>query len=149
MRHGEAQTFAHTDPLRPLTERGRLASIEVAQRVADRGLATIDLALVSPYLRAEQTWKAVQQCITASTQQVEEMITPYGDAENVASMIKATIMTHKPETLILVSHLPLVGYLTAEIVPGIQPPMFPTSTVVCIDYDPDTEHAAIAWTETA
>ena len=39
------------------------------------------------------------------------------------------------ESILLVSHLPLVGYLTAEFVPDMVPPMFPTSGIVCVDYD--------------
>nr|WP_086939897.1 phosphohistidine phosphatase SixA [Thaumasiovibrio occultus] len=147
MRHGEAQTFAQTDPLRPLTEFGRQASIEMGERLKNKGFESIDVAWVSPYLRAEQTWRALQTHIGAKKVTSEEDITPYGDAELVASYIKAFVQVERPQSLMLVSHLPLVGYLTAELAVPMQPPMFPTSTVACIEYDPDTGASELSWME--
>ncbi|WP_413111930.1 phosphohistidine phosphatase SixA [Thaumasiovibrio sp. DFM-14] len=147
MRHGEAQTFAHTDPLRPLTTRGEQDSVNIAAMLSEKGLGHIDVVWVSPYLRAEQTWRAVQTHIEAKQVQTEEGITPYGDPEQVASYIKAFVSVERPDSLMLVSHLPLVGYLTAELVPNLPAPMFPTSTVACIEYDPDTEQSELLWME--
>ncbi|WP_087020414.1 phosphohistidine phosphatase SixA [Thaumasiovibrio subtropicus] len=147
MRHGEAQTFAHTDPLRPLTERGRLASIKMGQYLVEKGIEKVDLAMVSPYLRAEQTWRAVNTYLSAQSVETEEMITPYGDPETVSALIKATVAIRNLECMILVSHLPLVGYLTSELVPEMSPPMFPTSTVACIEYNTHTDQSVLAWIE--
>lgn len=58
MRHGEAQQFAPSDAQRALTDRGRHESEAVARACANqRGVKGFDLVLVSPYLRAQQTWE--------------------------------------------------------------------------------------------
>lgn len=58
MRHGEAQQFAPSDAQRALTDRGRHESEAVARAcVNQRGVKGFDLVLVSPYLRAQQTWE--------------------------------------------------------------------------------------------
>ncbi|MDF4862032.1 phosphohistidine phosphatase SixA, partial [Vibrio parahaemolyticus] len=44
-----------------------------------------------------------------------------------------------------VSHLPLVGYLTSEVVKDMTPPMFPTSGLVCIEYDLQTQNGEVLW----
>ncbi|MCV5745629.1 phosphohistidine phosphatase SixA, partial [Escherichia coli] len=51
----------------------------------------------------------------------------------------------KLESLLFVSHLPLVGYLTSEFVKEMTPPMFPTSGLVCIEYEPQTQRGEVLW----
>ncbi|MGF1784630.1 phosphohistidine phosphatase SixA [Photobacterium swingsii] len=142
MRHGEAQNFAPSDAERPLTPRGELQSRQMAEHLAEQLDGQLDMVWVSPYLRAQQTWQTMVDCLplAAKVMTVDD-ITPYGEAEQVAAYIKAVIGVERPETLLVVSHLPLVGYLTAELVAGIQPPMFQTSAIAVIDFNPETELA--------
>ncbi|MCZ4311679.1 phosphohistidine phosphatase SixA, partial [Vibrio atlanticus] len=49
------------------------------------------------------------------------------------------------DSLLFVSHLPLVGYLTSEFVKDMTPPMFPTSGLVCIEYDLQTQNGEVLW----
>lgn len=147
MRHGEAQTFAASDEERPLTDRGEQQSVEVARWLASEiPQGSLDLVLVSPYLRAQQTWVACKPMFKKIKKTLtEDGITPYGDSEHVASYLKALVAVDAPESILLVSHLPLVGYLTAEFDPEMQPPMFPTSSLSCIDYDPKTGRSEVVW----
>jgi phosphohistidine phosphatase len=39
------------------------------------------------------------------------------------------------KTALVVSHLPLVGYLVSELCPGETPPMFTTSAIACVTLD--------------
>ncbi|MBU2896441.1 phosphohistidine phosphatase SixA [Vibrio hepatarius] len=135
MRHGEAEHYAATDAERALTNKGRSDSIKSASLCADKGFVHIDMVLVSPYLRAQQTWQAISSCFNAKHIKVCDDITPYGDAAHVGDYIAAIAEVERPKSILLVSHLPLVGYLTAEFVPKIVPPMFPTSGITCINYD--------------
>ncbi|NOH62051.1 phosphohistidine phosphatase SixA [Vibrio sp. RE88] len=135
MRHGEAEHYAASDAERALTERGRSASAAVARACADQGYAQFDKVLVSPYLRAQQTWQEVSRSFNAKQIQTFEEITPYGESTHVADYVAAVAQVEGLESILLVSHLPLVGYLTAEFVPDMVPPMFPTSGIVCVDYD--------------
>lgn len=59
MRHGEAEHFADSDAQRALTTRGRLESDTVAKACAEHGITHFDKVLVSPYLRAQQTWQEI------------------------------------------------------------------------------------------
>ncbi|MGD8233581.1 phosphohistidine phosphatase SixA [Vibrio sp. TRT 1302] len=136
MRHGEAEHFADSDEQRELTDRGRSASLAVARVCADKGFAHFDRVLVSPYIRAQQTWQEISACFTTDHVETCPDITPYGDSEQVADYVAALVDLHKLESVLIVSHLPLVGYLTAEFVTDMIPPMFPTSGLVSIDYSP-------------
>ncbi|KGK09646.1 phosphohistidine phosphatase SixA [Vibrio navarrensis] len=145
MRHGEAEHFAESDAQRALTSRGRLESDVVAMACAEQGFNHFDKVLVSPYLRAQQTWQAISHHFDAKTVQTCEDITPYGHADQVFDYLCALIEVEKPQHVLLVSHLPLVGYLTAEFVKDMPAPMFPTSGMVCIDFDPQTFRGEICF----
>ena len=148
MRHGEAQNFAPSDAERPLTTRGELESKQMANQLAPHLGEKLDIVWVSPYLRAQQTWQVMADQLPAAKAVLNiDEITPYGEAEEVAAYLKATIAVERPETVLLVSHLPLVGYLTAEVVSGMQPPMFQTSAMAAIEYNPDTEASEFLWQE--
>ncbi|WP_456296932.1 phosphohistidine phosphatase SixA [Vibrio sp. AK197] len=145
MRHGEAVQFALSDAERALTERGQSASIAVARASNEQGVKQFDLVLVSPYVRAQQTWNAIAQYFEADKVETSEDITPYGDSEQVFDYLQARIDVDSLESVLIVSHLPLVGYLTAEFVTDITPPMFSTSGLTCIDYDHSTQRGEIVW----
>ena len=137
MRHGEAEHFAQSDAERALTDRGRSASAAVAAVCVAQGIKHFDKVIVSPYLRAQQTWQEISSQFDARQIEISEDITPYGDSEQVADYVNALIEVEKLESVLLVSHLPLVGYLAAEFVVDMVPPMFPTSGLLCIDYSPE------------
>ena len=111
----------------------------------EKGMTSIDKVLVSPYRRAQQTWQTMQPYLKAEQVETCDDITPYGQAESVAEFIQALVEVEPIDTLLLVSHLPLVSYLTAELVRGIAPPMFPTAGMVAIDYDPKTQQGELLW----
>ncbi|NOH70709.1 phosphohistidine phosphatase SixA [Vibrio pectenicida] len=135
MRHGEAEHYALTDAERALTYKGRSDSIQAAHLCAEKGYSHLDMVFVSPYLRAQQTWQAISPRLNAKQIKTCDDITPYGDAAHVGDYIAAIAEVERPKSILLISHLPLVGYLTAEFVPNIVPPMFPTSGITCINYD--------------
>ncbi|MCW8333068.1 phosphohistidine phosphatase SixA [Vibrio sp. SCSIO 43135] len=145
MRHGEAEHFASSDAERPLTERGRDASISVARACREQGFHEFDKVLVSPYLRAQQTWEAIGQHFTAKSVETSEDITPYGQSEQVFDYVSALIEVENLQSVLLVSHLPLVGYLSAEFVTDMVPPMFPTSGLMCIDFEPASQSGQQSW----
>ncbi|WP_407331030.1 phosphohistidine phosphatase SixA [Enterovibrio sp. 27052020O] len=147
MRHGEAQTFAASDEERPLTDRGEQQSVEMARWLKQQlPEGRLDLVLVSPYLRAQQTWEACQAVLpSAQKVLIEDGITPYGDSEHVASYLRALVSVDNPLSILLVSHLPLVGYLTAEFDEDSHAPMFPTSSISCIEFDPASEKSVVMW----
>ncbi|CAM2744663.1 phosphohistidine phosphatase SixA [Vibrio mytili] len=145
MRHGEAEHFADSDAARQLTQRGRKESEAVARACTEQGIAQFDKVLVSPYIRAQQTWQEISQYFSAKSIEVNEEITPYGQSDSVFDYASALIEVEKLESLLFVSHLPLVGYLTAEFVKDMTPPMFPTSGLICVEYEPSTQSGELLW----
>ncbi len=146
MRHGEAQHYAASDAERALTDRGRNESVAVARAgVNQKHIESFDKVLVSPYLRAQQTWKEISSYLSSQDVEVCEDITPYGQSEMVFEYVSARAEAEKWQSVLLVSHLPLVGYLVSEFVPEMVPPMFPTSGLVCIDYDANARKGNVVW----
>ncbi|EKO3564407.1 phosphohistidine phosphatase SixA [Vibrio metschnikovii] len=146
MRHGEAEHYADSDAERALTEAGQTASAAVARVFAKQsGLDQFDKVLVSPYLRAQQTWQAISGYFSVAKVETCDDITPYGQAEDVFEYLVALIQTEQLETLLIISHLPLVGYLVAELVAGLPAPMFPTSGAIGLEFDPETRQASVLW----
>ncbi len=145
MRHGEAETFASSDAERSLTTRGISQSVLVAKACAEQGESEFSKVIVSPYLRAQQTWDAIKQYLATDEQETSDDITPYGQSDDVYDYICAAAQVQNLESILLVSHLPLVGYLTAEFVSDMAPPMFPTSGLVCIDFDLEKKQGEILW----
>ncbi len=146
MRHGEAQHYAASDAERALTDRGRSESVAVARAgVNQKDVTRFDKVLVSPYLRAQQTWQEISAYFSSQDVEVCEDITPYGQSEMVFEYITARAETEQWQSVLLVSHLPLVGYLVSEFVPEMVPPMFPTSGLVCIDYEPSVRKGSVVW----
>lgn len=145
MRHGEAGTFAKSDAERTLTDRGESQSRQVAQAVVEQGVSHFDLVLVSPYIRAKQTWDCIAESFSVGSVEIAEDITPYGQADDVYQYVCALAETRNLNSVLLVSHLPLVGYLTAEFVDDMSAPMFPTSGFAAVDFDLQNRSGAIEW----
>ncbi|CAI0700565.1 Phosphohistidine phosphatase sixA [Serratia entomophila] len=105
----------------------------------------IERVLVSPYLRAEQTLATVREALTLPAgEEVLPELTPGGDAGHVGSYLQALAMQGVSSVLI-VSHLPLVGYLVAELCPGECPPMFATSAIANVDLAADGSYGKFEW----
>ncbi|WED20979.1 phosphohistidine phosphatase SixA [Vibrio sp. JC009] len=145
MRHGEAGYSATSDADRELTERGGSQSIAVARAVISQGYSEFDYVLVSPYIRAQQTWDAISHDLSARETETYDEITPYGQSDDAYHYISALASAKQLDSVFIVSHLPLVGYLTAEFVKDMTPPMFPTSGLVCLEYDPETQKGEFLW----
>ncbi|MFT5558493.1 MAG: phosphohistidine phosphatase [Sphingobacteriales bacterium] len=136
MRHGEAEMLAHSDSERALTGLGRLESELMASYLADQNIS-FDAVLVSPYLRAQQTWQSVFPFFSAVTNvQTLPFLTPGGSARKSVNEILALQATGV-QKLLIVSHLPLVGYIVGELVPEAGVPVFSTSSVGIVELDED------------
>ncbi|HCR4033283.1 phosphohistidine phosphatase SixA [Morganella morganii] len=134
MRHGDAALQAASDSVRPLTGKGINDSRNMAKWLAGQDILT-DTVLVSPYLRAEQTLTEIRDDLNLPAQEeVMPGLTPSGNAESVADYIRYLAEEGRKGVLV-VSHLPLVGYLVAALCPQETAPMFATSSVACIELD--------------
>lgn len=144
MRHGDASLDSISDAARELTPRGCIESQKIAYWLEQQE-PDIDSVLVSPYIRAEQTLKVVREYLTLpNNEEVLDELTPSGDVALVASYIQVlSIQGHK--SVLVVSHLPLVGYLVSDLCPGQTPSMFATSSIACVNWDNQTEKGSLLW----
>ncbi|PIJ51525.1 phosphohistidine phosphatase SixA [Erwinia sp. OLTSP20] len=144
MRHGDAALDAASDPVRPLTHCGCDESRQMASWLKNQSVS-IERVLVSPYLRAEQTQQMVREVLSLPEgQEVLPELTPDGDATQVASYLQ-TLAAQGISSVMVISHLPLVGYLVSELCPQETPPMFATSAIACVDYDPVSAQGQLLW----
>lgn len=144
MRHGDAALQAASDEARALTQKGIDDSALMAQWLGKRHSA-IDTVLVSPYLRAEQTLQVIRDNLNLPAQaEIMNMLTPGGNARFVADHIR-DLATMGANAILVVSHLPLVGYLVSELCPNEAPPMFTTSSIACIEIDIEHHKVHLEW----
>ncbi len=134
MRHGDAALDAASDSVRPLTTNGCDESRLMANWLKGQKVE-IERVLVSPFLRAEQTLEEVGDCLNLpSSAEVLPELTPCGDVGLVSAYLQA-LTNEGVASVLVISHLPLVGYLVAELCPGETPPMFTTSAIASVTLD--------------
>ncbi|MEL0659163.1 phosphohistidine phosphatase SixA [Psychromonas arctica] len=128
MRHGQAEMMAFSDAERNLTDIGREESELMAKYLIKEGV-TLDAALVSPYVRAQQTWESVSPFFEGVTNiQVLPCLTPSGSARKTVDELLA-LQAEGVKSVLLVSHLPLVGYIVGELAPAAGVPAFSPSAI--------------------
>ncbi|PSJ48053.1 phosphohistidine phosphatase SixA [Zobellella endophytica] len=145
MRHGQAAPEASSDALRPLTEQGRDEACLMAQWLAHQ-VAVFDRVLVSPYLRTRQTWQQVSRHIAGEQVECSEELTPNADADLAASLLLAYGELNRQDNLLVVSHMPLVGFLVESLCPATMAPIFVTSGIAKITLNA-AQGAVFDWLE--
>lgn len=144
MRHGEAAMEAlgsSRDDLRPLTSHGIHQSEQMGAWVAPQ-ISQLNRVLVSPFLRAQQTWQSIRPFLPQPQviETVDDLV-PYGQAEQVTDYLR----TLGDQTVFIISHLPLVGYIVNDLCQGSSAPMFVTSGLACVEVNGD--QGMLVWQE--
>ncbi|QSX34966.1 phosphohistidine phosphatase SixA [Shewanella avicenniae] len=143
MRHGEAEHHARSDRERSLTESGTYNSGMMSEWLKN-SVSEFDLVLVSPYLRAMQTWTEVSAHFPQPHKvKVLDELVPAADPEMASRLVMAYAEQFKAQNVLVVSHMPLLGYMVSEFVPGMEPPLFATSAVALVDLM--GKHASLMW----
>jgi len=136
MRHGQAEMMAHSDAERNLTDVGREESELMAKYLVAQGV-TLEAVLVSPYVRAQQTWESVSPFFEGITNiQTLTCLTPSGSARKTVDELLA-LQAQGVKSVLLVSHLPLVGYIVGELSPAAGVPAFSTSAIGHVSLNDD------------
>ena len=130
MRHGDAVLGADDDASRALTSLGREQSRAMAIWLHQQ-MPHVDRVLVSPYLRARQTWQTISELFGAVPCEELDELVPHGHATLVCDYLRA--LEGEVNNVLIISHLPLVGYLVADLCPIQAPPMFVTSAMVAVE----------------
>lgn len=122
LRHGQAHAQAPRDDLRELTEHGRTQVRLSAEHL--QGIE-LDLVLVSPYLRAQQS--ADELCTAlgyAGPRKVADWLTP----ESSVSQALTELDAYEGHSLLLVTHQPFVGELVGLLISGSRQLSLPMNT---------------------
>ncbi|WP_304525954.1 phosphohistidine phosphatase SixA [Halomonas sp. I5-271120] len=137
MRHGQAAP-GRPDAERSLTDEGHregnFMAEWLAQRIADEGLAT-PRVLASPYRRAQQTATLMAERLGVEVETLP-IITPDDPVGPILDWLIDT-QEQSPGPLLLVSHMPLVGVLTAQLTDGPRALGlgFPTAAIARLESD--------------
>ena len=135
MRHGEAANTRVSDPQRPLTKQGQVEASLMAKWLSNMKI-NIDHVLVSPYLRAQQTASHMLEPLDDNVSlDTVDFITPSGIAAEVHHYIDGLCANTNIEHLMIISHMPLMSYLVAELTYDHQAPIFQTAAIAQIDYN--------------
>ncbi|MCE9679541.1 phosphohistidine phosphatase SixA [Shewanella sp. AS1] len=133
MRHGEAGYNAHSDRERVLSDVGRYQTGLMSNWLA-LSIKDFDLVVVSPYLRAQQTWQEVSKHFPEPKKWlVFDELTPSSDPITAVELVLAYAEQCSAERVLVIAHMPLLGYMVSELVAGVEPPLFATSGVTLIE----------------
>lgn len=149
MRHGQAENYREPDATRALTKCGVEQCEKVGKWLSGRknltattnSLAKVELALVSPYLRTQQTLRSVGRHITIDRQVTIDAITPAGNASQSADLIHGYATDNHnseqaaPQSMLVVTHMPLVSLLADKICMEFNARIFETADTLLCDYD--------------
>ena len=135
MRHGEAEPYNTSDEARNLTIYGR-SQAQQAGIWLKQEYGQIDLALVSPFVRAQQTLHSIQQFVSVLNVETYSDITPSGNPTLVHDYVDV-LLSARPQvkSLLLVAHMPIVSFLLDEFCKSNQAALFGTASVFSVDYD--------------
>jgi len=136
MRHGEAEPYSSQDSQRQLTAKGRAEVSQMANWLAQH-YQNLDWVVCSPFVRTRQTAELMlaQQGNTTQFEMLPELV-PEGDCHQVQLYINARLEQTPDARFLLVSHMPLVSFLVETFTKSGCTPVFETSGLVCIDYQP-------------
>jgi phosphohistidine phosphatase len=144
LRHGKAETDAPTgqDFDRALTGRGRRDVALVARELAGAGQAP-DLVLVSPAVRAKETWEQAAPFFPDAQMQWAPMLY-HIDPQGILDLA----MEQTPEAVMVVGHNPGLGELAAFLAReaghgGMHG--FPTAAAAVVDFAPEGRRPARAF----
>ena len=149
MRHGEAVEYKEPDHTRVLTEFGKQQCEDVGKYLqknlagltsnASYHVKNIDLALVSPYIRAQQTFRAVAKHIEVGRLVTIDAVTPLGNAAQSADLLHAYATDENaPKCMLVVTHLPLVSLLADRVCAGFNAKYFDTANALVLDYSSES-----------
>lgn len=143
MRHGEAEASFQNDAARNLTTRGFIETQKAGVWLRDT-VEQIDFALVSPYARAQQTFEMVSGVVDVVKSETTHEIVPSGTPSVVHDYVDALLALNPDiQSLLIVSHMPLVSYLLDNFCGHFESRLFATSSIALLDYEIATHRGKV------
>ena len=137
MRHGEAEPYSVKDETRNLTAFGVTQSRKAGMWLNEQ-FSHIDVALVSPYIRAQQTLDALRTQVSVDRVITFSDIVPAGNPAIVHDYVDAFLLENPSvKSILLVCHMPIVSFLADNFCKFEHSSLFVTSAIMHIDYEVD------------
>ncbi|PIP81117.1 MAG: phosphohistidine phosphatase SixA [Gammaproteobacteria bacterium CG22_combo_CG10-13_8_21_14_all_40_8] len=141
LRHGDSEPMqiGHTDKHRKLTLHG----VEQVERIAhwmQQHHHRPDLIISSPYKRTRQTAEIIHRLLEIERPiEYEDCLISGCDPKESQKLIDALEI----DSVLLVSHMPLVGELTSLLAPALLSKGFSTATIAKINYSQELAHGTV------
>ena len=134
VRHGEAVDgrVAGSDVDRWLTDQGRRTVLDVAETLAEMGLACTRI-LTSPLVRAVQTAELLARAQPSYRAPIEAHRALASDEGTTTEAIALLDGTHEDEVVAMVTHVPKIGTIAAHLAQLPNTPGFGTAEVCLIE----------------
>jgi len=133
MRHGLAESNFDTDFNRALSGVGALQAKDIAFQLKNEESLPKEM-LVSPFRRTQETAAVIHEILELSNPfETEDMLVHFADHKLLGDFLLAA----NKESLIVVSHMPIVARLTQYLVPECQIYGFETAQTVKIIFHDD------------
>ena len=137
MRHGEAELHSANDETRNLTASGVTQSRQAGVWLNEQ-FSHVDVALVSPFVRAQQTLDALSTQVSVDRVITCPDIVPSGNPVVVHDYVDAFLLENPTvKTVLLVCHMPIVSFLADNFCQFEHSSLFVTSAIMTIDYQVD------------
>lgn len=133
VRHGKAARGGQNDADRPLTERGKADTEQIARRMAKAGLSVHQIRH-SGLLRAQQTAEIFGRALNPPGGVIAVAGLHYADP--VEPLAQALHL--EPEPVMLIGHNPFMEDLASALLtgePGHRPLWLTTAATACLEYD--------------
>jgi phosphohistidine phosphatase len=136
MRHGEAEQHTRVDSLRELNAIGKTEAFNAGQKLSAQ-YTQLDSAWVSEYIRAQQTYNEVSKSIKCLEVKHSIEIIPSSRPLDVQRALDLWLLKDGIQSMLIVSHMPLVSYLVDQLCDNTGAMLFPTAAIAEVDYDPE------------
>ena len=131
LRHGEAEDYAGSDAQRQLTAKGITDTNLQMQRLVEQGFKP-DVIMHSPFVRTTQTAEICQQHFPDATLSAKSGLMHSAQPEQVP------MLWQNYDSILLVSHMPLVARLLLYLIPSSDIFGFAVSGYVHIEVNSET-----------
>jgi phosphohistidine phosphatase len=127
MRHGLAESQFSDDFSRQLSPVGREQALDVSRQIKADTHSLPTHMIASPFARTQATAKVVHAALEIVPPfETDDMLVHFADHKTLGDFLLAC----EYESLIIVSHMPIVGYLCQYLAPGCEIFGFQTAQVV-------------------
>lgn len=149
LRHGHAEAEGSSDSLRALSVAGEREIAEVFER-SGSDLEAVELILVSPYVRTQETLAALvaqSPVLQNVPQQTSTLLVPGGSCQALIDYLYIQATQGDLRSILIISHQPLVGTLVDSLC-GLEPGCYRMGTAALAAMDTDvvaTNCANLRW----